>query len=750
MLSYQPPFMDVGNLTIFKDDTDPETFYYANIQPAIVQNAEGPSLAAYTILPESSTDESINQVIDSSLSMEVSLGVSEEILDVAIEQIKEQWGKNAKRLLPVTVTDGKVYLILASAGEEPDPKEWYVSSGISPSIFGDNRAALVVKTSGEEAKRLVAALNEDMVAGHVYYEMNMLGIAPTFKARLRVKWDRIYKHFEDMKVKNFIFAREEISNTFDELKESSLVEMEIEELDPDVSQYASKALLDELKTEAVKNLFKPSVPPLSASQKIENRIAHGVGMIHSSIIPGSHYILRNNKEIQSNELIVDLRERKAKKYPFYPQALLSTMIQKAGGLHDRLKWIKLDDLPFRPETITADLAADTFTIANIRSVKIDCEVWDQTLNKKERDHTFIFDGKDKLKGTFKYTRQHSNVYRYRYRATIYINNEGTGLPSQMEVDWQDTESEFIYFNPSEYFENTKLQIGIDDTSIFEHTHLIETKVTVREKKSNKKVLTNTFLLEADKEKKEPHLLSLLHSKLHPVKIDLRVVYYIPGSEEFTLELPDHEDFSFFIPNPFENKWTVELMSNADWEQTGKMIVETRIWDNTRGVWITDKFNFTKEQHSHQLGVVTSLDTPKENLEYRNTVIKNNSDVVRGPWTDHKGPILMVKDTVKPARSIKVMLAEAPDFEEFEIKELSVNIIYVDEDNNFKVNSDDNGKLVFRKVGDVVRFTHELKDPSLLAYKYRYKVRSESGDNFRSDWVTSEDEKIEITVPETIW
>ncbi|MEM6895368.1 MAG: hypothetical protein AAF554_16855 [Bacteroidota bacterium] len=750
MLSYQPPFMDVGNLTIFKDDTDPETFYYANIQPAIVQNAEGPSLAAYTILPESSTDESINQVIDSSLSMEVSLGVSEEILDVAIEQIKEQWGKNAKRLLPVTVTDGKVYLILASAGEEPDPKEWYVSSGISPSIFGDNRAALVVKTSGEEAKRLVAALNEDMVAGHVYYEMNMLGIAPTFKARLRVKWDRIYKHFEDMKVKNFIFAREEISNTFDELKESSLVEMEIEELDPDVSQYASKALLDELKTEAVKNLFKPSVPPLSASQKIENRIAHGVGMIHSSIIPGSHYILRNNKEIQSNELIVDLRERKAKKYPFYPQALLSTMIQKAGGLQDRLKWIKLDDLPFRPETITADLAADTFTIANIRSVKIDCEVWDQTLNKKERDHTFIFDGKEKLKGTFKYTRQHSNAYRYRYRATIYINNEGTGLPSQMEVDWQDTESEFIYFNPSEYFENTKLQIGIDDTSIFEHTHLIETTVTVREKKSNKKVLTNTFLLEADKEKKEPHLLSLLHSKLHPVKIDLQVVYYIPGSEEFTLELPDHEDFSFFIPNPFENKWTVELMSNADWEQTGKMIVETRIWDNTRGVWITDKFNFTKEQHSHQLGVVTSLDTPKENLEYRNTVIKNNSDVVRGPWTDHKGPILMVKDTVKPARSIKVMLAEAPDFEEFEIKELSVNIIYVDEDNNFKVNSDDNGKLVFRKVGDVVRFTHELKDPSLLAYKYRYKVRSESGDNFRSDWVISEDEKIEITVPETIW
>ena len=81
---------------------------------------------------------------------------------------------------------------------------------------------------------------------------------------MRIKWDRIYKHFEDMKVKNFIFYREEISNTLDDLKETSLVEMEIEELDPDVSEYASKTLLNELKTEAIKRLFNPSVPPLSA------------------------------------------------------------------------------------------------------------------------------------------------------------------------------------------------------------------------------------------------------------------------------------------------------------------------------------------------------------------------------------------------------------------------------------------------------------------------------------------------------
>ena len=748
MLSYQPPFMDVGNLTIFRDDKDSETFYYVNIQPCIVEKPEGPAISAYTILPESSTDKEINQVMDTSLSLEVSLKASDQILETAKLEIKDKWGMNAKRLIPATVTDGKVYMVLASAGEEPDPKDWYVSSGISPSIFGDNRAALVVKTAGEEAKRLVSALNEDVVAGHVYYELNMLGIAPTFKARMRIKWDRIYKHFEDMKVKNLIFFREEISNTLDDLKETSLVEMEIEELDPDVTEYASKTLLNELKTEAIKRLFKPSVPPLSASKKIENRLAHAVGMIHSSIIPGSHYILRNNEEAQTNELIVDLRERKVKKYPFYPQALLSSMIENVGGLGDRLKWILLDNMPFRTETVTVDIAVDTFKIDNIKTVKIDCIVWDETNNKKENEHTFVFNKSELIKGTFKYTRQYANTYKYSYKATIYLDNEGTGLPAQMEVDWMDTTSEFIYFNPTEYFENIKLQIGIDDTSIFKNTHLIESTIHVKERDSDKNILSQSFLLKDDD--KDQKLLSLLYSKLHPVKIDLQIIYYIEGSQEYILDLEDHQDFNFFIPNPFENKWSVELMSKVDWEKTSKIITEIRIWDHTRKTWIQEKFNFTKELNTHSLAVVTSLDTPKEILEYKATEITADGTIRRGAWKTHNGPILMIKDNVKPERTIKAKLIQAPNFEDYEIKDVRLTIIYEDEENDIKISSDDSKKLEFGAVGDTITFTHDMINASATDYKYRLRVKSESGDRYKSDWKTSNLEQIEITIPENIW
>ena len=53
MLSYKPPFLEVGSLILFRDDTDSETFYYVCLQPSIVLDAAHlPKLEAYAILPE--------------------------------------------------------------------------------------------------------------------------------------------------------------------------------------------------------------------------------------------------------------------------------------------------------------------------------------------------------------------------------------------------------------------------------------------------------------------------------------------------------------------------------------------------------------------------------------------------------------------------------------------------------------------------------------------------------------------------
>ncbi len=745
MLLYEPPFLESGNLTIFRDDKDAEAFYYAVIQPSILTGPQGPSVSGYAILPETGLTETVDNVMDASLSLEVGLQVSEEQLELAKQHVKEQWGKKVKRFTPVPISDGKVYMIIAAAGEEPDPEEWYVTSGVSPSIFGNNRAALVAKASGEEGKRMIAALDGDVIAGQVYYELQMLGIAPTFHARMHVEWSRVYRHFEEFKSKNYVFYKDEISRTIDELEESSLIQMEIEELDPDVKDIASKSLLNELKTQVVNRLFQPAVPPLSASKNLESRIASGISRVLSSIIPGSHYIIRDLQEHQLSTTTIDLKERKVKKYPFYPQALLSTMIQQVGGMEGRLKWLKLDNLDFRTETVHVSLSADAFTVPNLRSVQLDCRVVDETHQKIEKEQMFVFDKAENLSGQFTYIRQSDANYHYEYHATLYLDNTSTILPPKLESGWQTSLQAFVYFNPSEYFENTELRIDLDDADIFNYAHLVEGTITVRERETQHVLLMHSFTWNATAHEKESF--SLLLTQSIPVQFDLQLKYYLAGMKEYVIEFPDLQDINFFIPNPFENKWSVEMISMADWQTTEKIVAEIRVWEEARQDFLLDKFDFTADQPQQVFSTVTSLETPREELEMRLTVIKKDAIVLRGAWKKYLGPVLVVKDQVIQERTVQAMLVGAPDFQAKDIKKITIAFVYDDLINGIHIESD---KLPFEQVGDKQTFTHPMPDFTAIEYQYRVEASNWRGDRYKTEWITAHQEALDIVLPETIW
>lgn len=746
MLLYQPPFLEVADLMIYRDDKNPNAFYYAVGRPSIVMDENNePTLSAYAILPKSGLREEVEAVEDAGISLEVDLAPKPETLELAKEQIKELWGKEAKSLNPVPISDGKVYMIVAQAGEEPDPENWFVTSAISPSIIGNNNAALVVNSQGANAEKLVAALNGEVMSGTVYYELNMLGISPVFNAKMTVDWSKVYTHFEEFKKKNMVFVTKEISKTVDDLKETSAIDIQIEELDPDVKNMAGKALFNELKTKVIENLFKPATSPLSASKKWEDRIANGASRVYAGIIPGSHYILREVEETQQSTITINLNERRVKKYPFYPQSLLSSMIKRAGGLGDRLKWIKLDDLPFRSENVQVALAADTFNTSNIKSVKVDCRIKDLTLGKTEKEETFVFDSKENIKGQFNYIRQENNEYEYEYRATIFLGSEASNLPSQLEKDWTTVSSAFIYFNAAEYFESNELIIGLDDSDVFNYGHLIEATITVKEEASGDFVEEKTFIFkkgEADKQ-----VYGIVSTKDIPLAFDLSLTYFLKDSKEHSITISDLKDYSFFIPNPFENKWNVNLITHSDWEEVERMIVEIRVYDTVRDDFINEKFEFESDKTEEQFNCVSSLETPKEEMEYRVTMLNKDTSVIRGAWKAHRGPLLVIRDKVVAERTIKAKLAASPDFELADIKKLTIQFRYKDESNNLEVESE---KLRFNDQDTIVKFTHNMPDFNQLDYEYQIRAASHSGERYKTGWVMENVELLGLRVPEDLW
>lgn len=731
---------------MFRDDYSDETFYYTCLQPSISTGNNGePSVSAYALLPESGVGLASESIIEASLMMDLDLKPTQTELTLAENAIKEKFGKKPKILAPAPLHSGKVYLIMAQAGEDPDPESWFITSEVKSSLFGDNRASLVVKASGKDAKHLVAALDADTVAASIHYELELIGIAPVFKASLTARWKQIYHHFENLENLNLIFYNDQVSETVDELAETSAIDIRIEELDPDIKAEAMKNLLNELKSDVIKKLFKPASSPLGASENLEERIGSGAARLLASIAPGMHYIRRTIDENQLVETTINLSQRNAKKYPFFPQSLLSTLINEAGGITGKIQWIKLDEIPFIDQRVEIRLSADTFTSSNIKSVVVDCRVIDVTSEVEVTHKSVVFDSDDNLKNHLNFTRQKDTQYRYDYKVSMFMVTSSTKLPGKMELEWKRIDNPYIYVNPADYFETHEIDINLDDTSIFNRTHLIQVDVNVKDAADDEMVMQRSYLFKPDD--KEHKVLSVVANKNTPLKFNLKLTYFLTESKEHTAFIEDIQGTFFFIPNPFENKWSVDILCHADWTTTNRIILETRVFDAELADPVFNKFTFNEGMTEQQFTIACSLDTPKHKLEYRVTRLTAENEIIQGPWLLHEGIMLVITDNLEPERIIRASIISSPDFEKKEIKKVSLDFIYEDPTNGIEVTSE---RLPFQNKEDIVEFRHPMPDFNKKDYKYRMYIRGIFGETYKTDWITEKNDKLDLIISDDIW
>lgn len=261
MLNLQPPYLDVGNIRVYKDDKDPSVFYYITQKPRLAISDSGkPAISAYALIPESGAGKENDSILETALTLDVDLHITDEEMETVREAIKKEFNASAKTLCPAPLHKGVVRFMMAQAGAESDPKKWYVSSDFRPSMLGTNRASLVVRTTGEDAKRLVATLSGNEIAALIYYDLDILGITPVFKARMKADMSLIYHHVQTKSSGRYLFYNKDIEKTVDELIGTKALTIEIEETDPDIKADAMKAMMNELKTEVTKRFSKKNKP----------------------------------------------------------------------------------------------------------------------------------------------------------------------------------------------------------------------------------------------------------------------------------------------------------------------------------------------------------------------------------------------------------------------------------------------------------------------------------------------------------
>ena len=347
-----------------------------------------------------------------------------------------------------------------------------------------------------------------------------------------------------------------------------------------------------------------------------------------------------------------------------------------------------------------------------------------------------FEAGGELATVFNFHRQRGINYSYEYRLNLMMDSPTSKLPTMMEIPWVRVESPYLYINPADYCKDYEVDVYLEDRTMFDQTQMVQVDVAAIIGDDGEAILNRTFVFKKDDT--EHRRISLVADRNADVRYNLKLTYYLANLKEQVMEYNNLQSPLFFVPNPFENKWSVDIRCMADWEKFERVYLRTRVEDPDRGDSIINRFVFTKEQADQTLYVSCGLEVPQETFEYLVEVLPLNGDkVLTAGWYQHKAGsvmVLKVKDDFAPTRFLHVNLGEEFDYEKWEVQYIDVTLRFAD-------GTEDTQRLDSH--ASVADFVHIVKDGESSTYSYRYKLKCPG--NPKSPWMKSDADNLSITI-----
>jgi hypothetical protein len=738
MLLYKPPFPMVDGVIALPDHLDAGTHYYLAAIPQLARDERGgPAFAATAFLPQvasGTTDRDATRVV---LSLDVELTVAPETLERLRKEIEEKWDRPVKRLVPAPLHKGTASLEVVRPADVAGGGTVTVYQGHPPSLMGTNRAAFALAATGVEAQTLMAALSVGNVPAVMGYSLEFLGLAPAFQASMHVRWEAVYRNLRELETTNFLFVAEEMDHVCEHLQETSAVEIEVIELDPDGAGKATAALFDELKNQIVKRLFEPPRPV--GEVPIEDRIGRGVRNVLTAIMPGVTHTLRELDQTQLTDTRIDLREQRVNSYPIYPQSTLAGLLARAGGVADRVRWVALDDLPNRVEEVVVELAPGAQALGVRR---IDVQVVAETSGRTAPllDEAVGIEVAHPERTVLRFRRQGGAEPTVRYRADIRL--DGAMAPGGREIwplDWRPATGGRVYVDAEDLLDVAQVRLELDDPSVLEGGTRVDMEVeALLGGETSPFFGTELAFTEA--------ALSQRVTAVVPeggvATFRGREVFRRPGEPDFRREVPVLGSVHR-VRNPFGGRWSMEIHARADWTATEALLAELRVWDVERRVWLRDDHRFTAAATTWTPELASSPETPRA-AEIRLSRVAQDS-VIQGPWRDVAGAVVAVDDHVQAQRRIRVRMV-APQWQRAGVRKARVELSYDDG----MAPRPQTKQLEFVRDGAVADWIHAFTDTSRPKYSWRVRVVGTDGERYDPPWDESAADDLDIALPEPLW
>jgi hypothetical protein len=276
---YDEPILYFRGLTVFRDFSDPKTFYYLPPEaPRIARSAEGSETGDYAmrlVLFRPDPAVAPPQGMEDGggfLNLDTDLHVERGTLDALREELRRRFGIDGNPV-PVPFREGAVELVLLGVDRDQPGQPFVrkVAGTTVPSLYGTERAAFstVLDRHGAAVMQSVIERGGATMALAIYH-LTYAGIGPAYNLKITIDYKRVFDHL-DLRVNAGLSAGNKSTSfvakagfhmLLEELKESRAIK--VEEVDPVPGENGRTPTNQETINEIIGNLmgskwFKPTL-----------------------------------------------------------------------------------------------------------------------------------------------------------------------------------------------------------------------------------------------------------------------------------------------------------------------------------------------------------------------------------------------------------------------------------------------------------------------------------------------------------
>lgn len=679
MLTLEPPFYRLGELTVFRDHADPDLFHYLPGRPRLAGRGDGgDDDAPRFTLYKYRRDLTDNPELDPTRGRGAGLALFEvelpaDRLVMAQMEVASQSGRPDARLSPVVFRSGTVSTLLAHA-EGDGLVEDLIDRHPAP-ITPPHRAAFAVALSAEGATLFERAAAGGELPFGVVYDLRFLALSPSLHARVTMDYERIYDRFAaSVGFTYYVSVKLDVDLAW--LLENEAITIEITSFsDAEDARRQQERVLDLVKARVVADFFRSGIPPRQEQGtgmlgELLGGLMGGSGEVTSA---SAFFVLKARyeavREVKHHELL--FAGRTAVELPHTAVGLISTLAGDDGdgaggeGGGVRVVELDLDDPFFSALDVRVSSAIDFASLPDLTAA---------VAHLAHGDHrkSFEFTPGPATPGRFQVPLTDPRADRYGWEVEYHFDPSlGTG-PTRIVAGPFSSRARVLVVDPFEHFRHRRLRLHRGPVDPAEVPRL-RVDLRLRDTAAGVDLVRSEVIL--DEQRPEVvwrHRLPVAPAGIAgaagaaeaagaaaspPLRLLARTSWEDARGELHRGDEVVVEGEDFVALGPYRDLLEVSVQSVASWERLSQVLAELRYRDGDH--LVEQRLRFDPETAASQTVRFPLLDPTRRGYAWRQTLFTVDGTVAESDWQEADRAVLVVGREPAGPREVRIVWVGAP-------------------------------------------------------------------------------------------